>query len=304
MTLDPNALAEQLTRAAQTPVVENHPLSGECSFRLGGRARYFCTPETPEALRAVWLKARELALPVFILGGGSNVLFKDEGFAGVVIATKNLRQITATPAGAIRAYAGARNADMTALTLDRGLTGFEWASGLPGSVGGGVYMNARCYGHSFSDIVTSVRVFTLEGQWLTLSAPECRFAYKDSVFQHEHFIIVEVELALAPGEPAAIRTRSEHTLADRQKRGQFEFPSAGCVFKNAMAINQPAGKLIEDCGLKGLVKGGAQVYEKHANFIINSGTATTQDVTDLIGIIKTRVREKHHFELEEEIKIV
>ena len=165
-------------------------------------------------------------------------------------------------------------------------------------------MNAKCYGHAFADIVHAVKAFKPDGTWLTLSAPECRFGYKDSLFQHEGYVMTEMELLLAPGDPGSIRTRSEHTLADRQKRGQFAFPSAGCVFKNAVAINKPAGELIEACGLKGFGIGGAKVYDRHANFIINSGSATTKDVTELIAAVKARVREKCNFELQEEIKIV
>jgi UDP-N-acetylmuramate dehydrogenase len=304
MAVENPEIASQLSRAAQDTVVENRPLQGECTFHLGGKARFFCSPPNPDALRAVWLKARELSLPAFVLGGGSNVLFRDEGFPGLVISTKKMRKITATPEGVIQASAGALNTDITALTMKMGLTGFEWASGLPGSLGGGVFMNAKCYGHSFSDVVRSVKAFKPDGTWLTLSAPECQFAYKDTVFQHAGYVIVEMELLLTPGDPAAIQTRTQHTYNDRQKRGQFIYPSAGCVFKNAVAINKPAGVLIEECGLKGFGIGGAKVFDKHANFIINSGEATTQDVTDLIAHIKAKVWEKFQFELQEEIRIV
>jgi UDP-N-acetylmuramate dehydrogenase len=304
MTQTNSEILTALSRAAKAPVLENHSLSGECSFRLGGAAQYFCNPATADTLRAIWLKANELSLPVFILGGGSNVLFKDEGFPGVVISTKNMRRITATPEGLITAGAGALNTDLTSVTMKVGLTGFEWASGLPGTLGGGVFMNAKCYGHSYADVVKSVKAFKTDGTWLTLSAPECHFAYKDSVFQHSGYIIVELELFLTPGDPSVIQALTRKTFEDRQKRGQFLYPSAGCVFKNAYSLNTPAGKLIEDCGLKGYSIGGAKVYEKHANFIINSGSASAKDITDLIAYIKEKVKEKHNYQLEEELRVV
>ncbi len=301
---NPTLILQQLTQASRGEVLENHPLSGECTFRLGGAARFYCRPTSGETLRATWLKARELDLPVFILGGGSNVLFRDEGFPGVIISTRQMRRITATPEGLIKAQGGAMNTDLTSVTMKLGLTGFEWASGLPGTLGGGVYMNAKCYGHSYADVVKSVTAFKPDGTWLTLSAPECRFAYKDSIFQHEHYVIVDMELLLTPGDPGVIRAQTRKNFDDRQKKGQFLYPSAGCIFKNAYAINTPAGKLIEECGLKGYAIGGAKVYDKHANFIINSGSAKSEEIIELIAYVKNKVKEKHNYDLEEEVRVV
>lgn len=300
-----NELMADLCEAAETLVGEDYPLSEACTFKIGGPAKYFCAPASGEALRAVVLLARKAGLPVFVLGGGSNVLFKDEGFPGLVASTQRLTHVLANPEGTLRVGAGLLNRDLTALTLLHRFTGFEWASGLPGSVGGGAYMNAKCYGRSFGEIVSKVRVFDLElGEWITLSQADCAFGYKDSIFQHRPYVITDLQLEFTPGDPEAIKQEADRVLADRKAKGQFEYPSAGCVFKNDYSVGVSSGQLIEESGLKGRSVGGVKVFEQHANFIVNTGTGTAKDVRALMDIIKAEVKAKKGVDLEEEVRVV
>jgi len=297
------AIRDRLSLASQSQVLTDHPLAGESTFRIGGPADYFCAPATVPAFADTLLLASEIRVPFFILGGGSNVLFADEGFQGLVLSTRNLKGIRRTETG-VAVAAGVTTDELTAFTLAEGLSGFEWACGLPGTVGGGVFMNAKCYGSQFSEIVESVTTIFPHGGQKTHAAAECGFAYKDSVFQHAGLVITEVCLKLTPGDPVAIRQTGEANRQDRVRKGQFDYPSAGCAFKNAYAINTPAGKLVEGCGLKGRAEGGAAIYERHANFIVNKAHAKASDVVALVELVKQSVWEKYQFRLEEEIRIV
>lgn len=301
---NPESLYKELSQAAQSPVLTNHPLAQECTFRLGGLTRYFTAPATVQALAAVLAICRKNQLPWFTLGGGSNVLFRDEGFPGLVLSTKNLKLLGPVPGNWLSVAAGATNEEVTVWTETHGWTGFEWANGLPGSVGGGIYMNARCYGGSFADIAAEVEVLTDEGELRTLKPSDCGFGYKTSVFQRQPWIIVRASLILSPGDPDRIRAQGAANRQDREQKGQFLLPSAGCVFKNDYASNRSAGFLIESCGLKGRQVGGVKVYERHANFIVNTGRGTTADVLALMDVLTQAVWEKHQVKLEPEIRIV
>jgi UDP-N-acetylmuramate dehydrogenase len=296
-------LRSQLSLAAQAPVLMGHPLAGECTFRIGGPADFFCAPVNPSALKDILALARQNQIRIFILGGGSNVLFEDRGYPGLVVSTRGLKTCRRIPAG-VAVGAGLTNDALTAFTVKEGLSGFEWACGLPGTVGGGVFMNAKCYGASFSDRVDEVCALDPEGREVRVAAAECGFAYKQSVFQQNGYVLTEIHLRLSPGNPETIQQAGETNRLDRVAKGQFDFPSAGCAFKNAYAINTPAGKLVEGCGLKGRRIGGAEIYERHANFIINKENAKAVDVVALVELVKQEVRKKYQFALEEEIRIV
>lgn len=294
----------QLTQTAQSPVQNQYPMARECSFRIGGPARYFCAPPSVPALRDCVLLSRKLQLDYFILGGGSNLIFRDEGFDGIVISTKKLDSLLIQPKGRVDAGAGLSNITLTAETIKNGLAGFEWASGLPGTIGGGVFMNARCYCSAFSEIVYAVTALTPDGKQVHLKHSDCDFNYKRSIFQTNGHILTKVTLQLLPGDTGTIRQRSAEVRQDREQKGQFLFPSAGCAFKNDYNIGVPAGRLIESCGLKGRQIGGVQVYEQHANFIINTGNGRTSEVLELMDLMAARVWEKHHIRLEPEIRVV
>ncbi|MBN1595670.1 UDP-N-acetylmuramate dehydrogenase [candidate division FCPU426 bacterium] len=279
-------------------------MARECSFRLGGNARYFCTPLTAEALRDCIEVCRRLSLAYIVIGGGANLVFRDDGFDGVVLSTKGLNHFSIVSPGRVQVGAGLDNADLTAYTLQYALTGFEWASGLPGTVGGGIFMNAKCYGASFADIVLTVTALTSAEGLTTKSKADCGFTYKNSVFQQSGEIIVSAMLGLTPGQTEAIAGRTKEVLQDRMDKGQFLFPSAGCVFKNDYHCGIPAGSLIETAGLKGRQIGGVRVFEQHANFLVNTGRGRTQDILDLMALIQDEVFKKHGVRLEPEIKIV
>lgn len=298
------SIFKELSQAAQSQVLTGHPLSQECTFRLGGPARYFAAPASAQAMAAVLVVCRQHRLPWFLLGGGSNVLFRDNGFPGLVLSTKNLKSLGPVPGNWISVAAGVANEEVTAWTEAHGWTGFEWANGLPGSVGGGVYMNARCYGASFADIIAEVEVLTDQGELRTLKPADCGFGYKASVFQTRPWIIVRASLLLSPGDPERIRAQGAANRQDREQKGQFLLPSAGCVFKNDYASNRSAGSLIESCGLKGRQIGGVKVYERHANFIVNTGTGTTADVLALMEVISRSVWDQHQVRLEPEVRVV
>jgi UDP-N-acetylmuramate dehydrogenase len=294
----------QFTQTAQSPVQSQYPMSRECSFRIGGPARYFCAPPNVPALRDCVLLARNLGIAYFILGGGSNLIFRDEGFNGIVISTKKLDSVFVQPKGRVDAGAGLSNRTLTAETVKNGLSGFEWASGLPGTIGGGIFMNAKCYGSAFSEIVCDVTALTPDGEQVHVKHSDCGFAYKRSLFQTNGYILTGVALQLLPGDNEAIRRRNDEVRQDREQKGQFLFPSAGCAFKNDYNIGVPAGRLIESCGLKGHQIGRVRVYEQHANFIINTGNGRTRDVLELMDLMAARVWEKHHIRLEPEIRVV
>jgi UDP-N-acetylmuramate dehydrogenase len=301
---NPEPLLPLLLQAAQSPVLTYHPLSQECTFRLGGPARYFTAPASVQAMAAVLAICREHQLPWFVLGGGSNVLFRDEGFPGLVLSTKNLKFLGPVPGNWISVAAGVSNEEVTAWTEAQGWTGFEWANGLPGSVGGGIYMNARCYGGSFADVIAEVEVLTDQGELRTLKPADCGFGYKTSVFQNQPWVILRAALILSPGDSERIRRQGAANRQDREQKGQFLLPSAGCVFKNDYASNRSAGALIESCGLKGRQVGGVKVYERHANFIVNTGRGTTRDVLALMDVLTQAVWDAHQVKLEPEVRVV
>ena len=294
----------KLLRTSHADVHKDHPMSRECSFQLGGKAQYFCKPRDPRALQATLQLCLEARVLHLLIGGGANLLFRDEGFPGVVISTANLTNIEPLDPTRIRLGAGLSNAAFTDYTLKNNLTGFEWATDLPGSLGGGIYMNAKCYDACFSNIVSEVKSLAPDGIWHVFSKSQCGFDYKQSIFQKNRHIIVETVLDMAPGETQTISREIDRIRQDRKTKGQFAYPSAGCVFKNDYAAGIPSGQLIELCGLKGHRIGNVKVYEEHANFIVNLGNGKTQDVVALMQLIEQKVWEKHHVRLEPEIRIV
>jgi UDP-N-acetylmuramate dehydrogenase len=294
----------RLNHIAGILVQSDYPMSHECSFRLGGKAKYFCVPQDTEALHACLRVCRQAGVPYIVIGGGTNLLFRDEGYWGVVLSTKKLDRVSSPAQNRVHVGAGLNNARLSEYTFVHALTGFEWAAGLPGTVGGGIFMNAKCYGSSFAEIVIEVCALSPEGDWVTLSASECDFRYKHSIFQQNGYLITDAWLALKPGNAKTIQAQHVKNLRDRKKRGQFSLPSAGCVYKNDYTAGASAGALIESCGLKGHQIGGVRVFEQHANFLVNVGNGRTQDVMDLMHLIETKVWEKHHVRLEPEIRIV
>jgi UDP-N-acetylmuramate dehydrogenase len=261
-------------------------------------------PKTEEEAAAAVQTARKLDVSPFFLGNGSNLLVPDEGFLGFVLKLSGqLCQVQEDGASStLQAGAGATMARLAAAALGRGLTGLEFAGGIPGTVGGGVTMNAGAYGGEIAQVLDTVTALDSAGQLVSFKGPDCGFGYRHSVFSGGELLILRAAFRLEPGDPAVIRAKMEDLSVRRQSKQPLEYPSAGSVFKRPEG--HFAGALIEQCGLKGLTVGGAQVSEKHAGFIVNRGGATCRDVLALVEQIQSAVREQTGVELEMEIKVL
>ena len=298
-------------------IQKNIQLSSFTSFKIGGNADIYITPSSPEQLAAAVKFIKRERLPAILLGGGSNILIPDEGIRGAVIHTCNLNRIRlqeTTGMPLVEADAGTSMKDLTEFCAAHGLAGLEDFAGLPGTVGGAVFMNARCYEKSISDVLKSVSVLYFSEKTCIIKEYAYRkeeWAYKHSPFQPQNKryavlegnrpIIVSARFKTLPGDKNAIRKTMDERIADRTEKGHFKFPSAGSAFKNNHAFGKPSGKLIDEAGLCGLRIGGAQVAPWHGNFIVNTGSATAHDVMELITTIRKRVKDHTGFELEPEI---
>ena len=279
------------------------PLRRYCTFRIGGNARYAVFPKK----RAELLAALRMLMPykdrVVLIGKGSNVLFSDDGFDGAVIFTTECKEIVRTRAG-FYADAGASLAVLACEARDASLGGLEFAHGIPGTLGGGVLMNAGAYGGELSTVCVASEYFDLRtGEVCRLHGAEHEWGYRKSYYsEHPEAVILGAELVLTPADPEQIRARMQELTEKRKASQPIEYAGAGSTFKRPEGTY--AGKLIEDCGLKGMSVGDAQVSQKHAGFIINRGNANANDVKELIGIVQERVRECFGVELECEIRML
>ncbi len=257
-------------------------------------------PESVEQLKTVLDFSKDKNIPVTIIGNGSDLLVSDKGIRGIVIKTTGLNKITADGC-VITAGAGALMSKTASYALSLGLTGMEFAHGIPGTVGGGTYMNAGAYGGELKDIVISTTYLDKDGE--VKICTEHDFGYRHSIYtQHPEWIILSTTFKLAEGDKAAIEARMAELAAARRSKQPIEMPSAGSVFKRPEGYF--AGKLVQDCGLRGYAIGGAQVSEKHCGFIVNKGGATSKDVLDLIKHIQNEVYEKFSVKLETEVKYI
>ena len=278
------------------------PMSEHTTFRIGGPADLFCLPGSADALADVLAWARAEALPVFILGGGSNLLVRDGGIRGVVVSTARLSAITHREDGLLEAECGAPLARLAAYARDKSLTGLEFAQGIPGSVGGGVYMNAGAYGGEIKASVTETDAVLPSGELIAVIGEDHRFGYRESVFAENGAVVLRTRLRLEHGDSAEIAALMEDYRERRRSKQPLEFASAGSTFKRPPGMF--AGQLIESAGLKGLSVGAAEISTKHAGFLINRGGASAQDVLELIGQVRERVRHAHGVLLEPEVRIV
>ena len=298
-------------------IQENVKLSSFTSFKIGGDADIYITPSSPDELKAALRFIREEHIPAILLGGGTNLLIPDEGIRGAVIHTCRLNKIRLLKTGEeqlVQADAGVLMQDVTEFCAEHGLSGLEDFAGLPGTTGGAIFMNARCYEKSISDVLISVSALRFSEKDCTLKEFECRkkeWGYKRSPFQPQNKryaelsdnrpIIASAMFKVEQGEAALIRKKMERRIADRTAKGHFKLPSAGSVFKNNHAFGKPSGQLIDEAGLRGLQIGGAQVAPWHGNFIVNTGSATAKEIVELIKTIQQQVKDKTGFELEPEI---
>ncbi|WP_251206949.1 UDP-N-acetylmuramate dehydrogenase [Acetatifactor aquisgranensis] len=275
------------------------PMAGHTTFRIGGPADCFLQLEDEEQLRKVRRYLDLAGVPFFVLGNGSNLLVDDAGYRGVVLQIGQKMSGISVRGCDIIAKAGATLRQVANAALEHGLTGFEFAAGIPGTVGGGVVMNAGAYGGEMSQVVTQVCVVSREGESMELDNDTMEFGYRTSVIRNSAFTVTQVTFRLEPGDKEAIRAKMEDLAARRREKQPLEYPSAGSTFKRPEG--HFAGKLIMDAGFSGYRVGGAQVSEKHCGFVINTGNATAVDVRKLISEIQEQVKERFRVDLEPEI---
>ncbi|MCI8296940.1 MAG: UDP-N-acetylmuramate dehydrogenase [Lachnospiraceae bacterium] len=281
-------------------IMLEEPMSGHTTFRIGGPAKIFVTPEDRRELAAVLALCRKEGCPWTILGNGSNLLVSDSGFAGVVIQIgKGFDQI-AIEGEQMAAGAGALLAQAARQACRAGLSGLEFATGIPGTIGGAVVMNAGAYGSEMKDILLSAQVLTEDGSQREVSAGELELGYRTSSILRNGWIVLGVRLRLQKGDPETIGQRVRELTAARKAKQPLEYPSAGSTFKRPEGFF--AGKLIQDAGLKGFQIGGAQISEKHSGFVINRGGATASDVMELCRQVSEKVKAQSGVELEMEVK--
>lgn len=293
-----NRLSEALPNL---PLLPSEPLSKHTSFRIGGPAEVMAVPRTEEELAALLALCGGLGLRPRILGGGTNVLAPDQGLPGLVISTRNLDKLEISPEGLILAQCGVSLARLAIFAQKNGLTGLEFAHGIPGTVGGGVYMNAGAYGGELSQVTAWTRYMTPEGEIRIFRAEAQDLSYRHSAFQNLPGVVVSAAFRLQPGDSEAIQNRMLELKEKRRASQPLDLPSAGSTFKRP--VGGYAAALIQEAGLKGLRVGDAAVSTKHSGFVVNLGSATAADVLTLMSQVRDRVREASGIELEPEVRI-
>lgn len=285
-------------------IIFDEPMKKHTSFKIGGTADYFFKATTLEELQNIIKFAKIKELPITIIGNGSNLLVTDKGIRGLVIKIdiKKLKIEKKDEFAVIEVGAGNKLMALATKMKDEELSGLEGLSGIPGSVGGAIVMNAGAYGKEMKDVVLSTTCMDKNGKLYTFSNEEQEFSYRNSIFQKKDYIIIETKLKLEYGKKDEIQKRMEEYFKSRKEKQPIEYPSAGSSFKRQEGII--TAKLIDDVGLKGYKIGGAQVSEKHAGFIVNYNNATATDVINLIDYIKEKVYRKYGIKIEEEIKII
>lgn len=295
-----NIIKELCDIAGEKNVLTDEPLSRHTTFRIGGPADYFVTPENPEDIRCLIEFCRGRDIPYYIVGNGSNLLAGDKGFRGVIIQVfKNMNEIR-TEGEKVYAQAGALLSKIAAAALEASLTGLEFASGIPGTLGGALRMNAGAYGGEMKQVVESATVLTPEGEVLVIPVSELGMSYRTSVIAKNDYVVLEAALRLKKGRQEEIRALMDDLKEKRVSKQPLEYGSAGSTFKRPEGYF--AGKLIQDSGLRGFRIGAAQVSEKHCGFVINRGGATAAEVVELMDQVRSRVKEKFGVELEPEVK--
>lgn len=307
-------------------LVENEPMDKHTSFRVGGPARLYYVAKSSDDMLKAMKAAKNAGIPWAVYGGGSNMLVSDDGYQGLLIQAAN-RGLEIS-GNKVKAEAGAITAMVARKSVDAGLTGFEWAIGVPGTIGGAVYGNAGCYGGEMKDVVTRVDAFNLEkGERVSYSNAECEFGYRESMFKREPHVILGCEIELAPTDDIEAGKKKMTDIIEKRKDSQpLAKSSCGCVFKNydfeneneldilKRSVDVPesmiaskrlsAGWLIDQAGLRGYKIGNVQVSEKHGNFFENHGNASAADILALISYVKMKVRDDLGIQLQEEVQLL
>ena len=282
-------------------ITVDSPMSEHIYFRVGGPADILVTPVNEEQVVNTLKLCREYNVPYFILGNGSNILVKDGGISGVVIKFNKLNKIT-TEGNCVTAQSGALLKDVSKAALENNLRGFEFACGIPGSIGGAVFMNAGAYDGEMAHVIKSARVIDENCNIKNLTKEELELGYRSSIVMKKGYVVIEATVELESGEYASIKGKIDDLTNRRESKQPLEYPSAGSTFKRPEGYF--AGKLIQDSGLKGFSIGGAAVSEKHSGFVINKGGATAKDVLDVIAHVQKTVKENFDVELHTEVRII
>lgn len=287
-------------RRRRIPYMEQEPLKGHTTFVIGGPCDFFVVPQEVEQIKWLLPFCQTNQIPLFVLGRGSNLLVSDSGFRGVILSTEHLKKISLLPGHRIFCTSGVSLSRLCRFALENALSGLEFAYGIPGSVGGAIYMNAGAYGGEIRDVLFQAECVRMDGEVHLYTQEELQFSYRTSCFQKELSVITSGVFQLFPGRPDDIREKMEEYYRRRKEKQPLEYPSAGSTFKRPKG--NYASALIEQCGLKGASVGGAQVSEKHSGFVINRENATCKDVRELISRIQKDVFDKTGFVLECEVK--
>lgn len=285
---------------AKERVYVDEPMSRHTTFRVGGPADFFVTPKAKEEVRDVIRICKEAGMPYYIIGNGSNLLVSDAGYRGVIVQIYKEMNEVKVEGDLVKAQAGALLSGIAAKALGAELSGFEFASGIPGTIGGACVMNAGAYGGEMKDVLESVTVLTGEGKIIELDRNELELGYRTSVIAKKGYIVLGAVLKLERGDGEKIKTYMDELKEKRVTKQPLEYPSAGSTFKRPEGYF--AGKLIEDAGLRGFQVGGAQVSEKHCGFVINRDHATAADIMELMRQVQIRVKENSGVDLEPEVK--
>lgn len=296
-------MLEQLRKlVGEDHVWINEPMKYHTTFRAGGCADYLAEPESVDAVREIVRLCRQEHMPYYVVGNGSNLLVSDEGYHGVIIHLYKNMSAFEISGSHVKAQAGALLVRVAKTAAKESLAGLEFASGIPGTIGGAMVMNAGAYGGEMKDVVTKVRVLLPDGTIREYTGEEMDFGYRRSRVIEEQGIVLEAEMELKADDPEAIAARMEELKNKRVSKQPLEYASAGSTFKRPEGYF--AGKLIEDAGLRGFQVGDAQVSEKHCGFVINRGNATAAEIMELIQEVQKRVYEQSGVRLEPEVKLL
>lgn len=297
-----NIYEELCKIVSEDQILKDEPMGKHTTFRAGGKADYLVMPSNEEQVRDLVLLLKKENVPHYVMGNGSNLLVRDQGFKGVIIQIARKMNQIRVEGETIYAQAGALLSKIAAQALGEGLTGFEFASGIPGTLGGAVMMNAGAYGGEMKQVIVNACVLTSAGEIAVIPADLMELGYRTSVFAKNQDIILSAQLKLEYGNEAVIREYMDELKEQRVSKQPLEYPSAGSTFKRPEGYF--AGKLIQDAGLRGFQVGGAQVSEKHCGFVINKDHATATDILSLMEQVSDKVEAEFGVRLEPEVKII
>lgn len=300
MKLD--TIKEELSKIVDINNVKfNEPMKNHTSFKVGGPADIFITPENEQEIPALISILKKYNIPMLIIGNGSNLLIRDKGIRGAVICLTSLKEVY-VEGTKLYAASGAVLASAAGHALKNNLKGLEFASGIPGTVGGAVTMNAGAYGPEIKDVIEGAKVMDMDGKVFFLNREELKLSYRNSIIEKNNYIVLQAVFNLENGNYDDIKNRMDELNKRRSDKQPLNYPSAGSTFKRPEGFF--AAKLIEDCGLKGFRVGGAMVSEKHSGFIINYENSSSADILELIGQVKDIVKVKYQVTMETEVKII